>query len=263
MKKFILSLLVMLCATAASAQTTYQEDTQSVDKEQLFMIGVRRCDTTPSSSSGTPGDRSSLCVDATGRLFINAALYGTDGTALVQDTLVIWGGPGTWTAGSAPTGGFGTWCRVGAAPPSTSGVIDDDTIIPWCSGSGAFHIIIGNDPCSDVAKTTTPISLITDTIIIPAVSGKKNYICAISVVAGAAEIVSITEGTTALCASGEVALLGSVTDAEGMSFAANGGLALIGGNATVIAGKTSNVNTCLNVSGSNRVSGYVTWVQAP
>jgi hypothetical protein len=117
------------------------------------------------------------------------------------------------------------------------------------------------DPCSAVAKTTTAISLTADTVIIAAVASKKNYICSISIVAGAAEIVSITEGTGSTCGTNEAALAGSTTDANGMSFAANGGIAANGGNATVIAGITANVDTCMNVSGSNRVSGFVTWVQ--
>lgn len=117
------------------------------------------------------------------------------------------------------------------------------------------------DPCSSEAKTTTPISLTADTVIIPAVASKKNYICSLVVVAGAAEIVSITEGTGSTCGTSEAALFGSTTDANGASFAANGGVAANGGGATTIAGITANVDTCLNVSGSNRVSGYVTWVQ--
>jgi hypothetical protein len=46
-----------------------------------------------------------------------------------------------------------------------------------------------------------------------------------------------------------------------MSFGANGGLSVGNGQATVLAGKTANVDTCLNVSGSNRVSGFISWVQ--
>jgi hypothetical protein len=118
------------------------------------------------------------------------------------------------------------------------------------------------DPCGSVAKTTTPISVTADTLIITATSAKKNYICSLVVVAGAAEIVGITEGTGSTCGTGEAALLGSTTDANSASFAANGGVSMIGGSATVIAGKTSNVNTCIKVSaGSVRVSGFVTWVQ--
>jgi hypothetical protein len=112
-------------------------------------------------------------------------------------------------------------------------------------------------PCDTEEQITTPISITTDTVIIPATTGKKNYICDFVAVAGAAEIVSITEGTGTLCGTSEAALMGSTTDANGVSLAASGGFP---GGFTV-NGKTANVDTCLNVSGTNRVSGLVNWVQ--
>lgn len=120
-----------------------------------------------------------------------------------------------------------------------------------------------NDPCTALPKTTTPFSITTDTVVISAVSAKKNYICALAIVVSAAEIVSITEGTGSVCGTSEAALMGSTTDANGMSFAANGGLTLGAGSAAVVKGLTTNVDTCLNVSGANRISGMITWVQAP
>ncbi len=119
------------------------------------------------------------------------------------------------------------------------------------------------DPCSGIAKTTTPISITTDTVIVSALASNKTYICSLILVASAAEIVSITQGDTSVCGTNEVALMGSTTDASGLSLAANGGLVLGTGSATVIAGTVANDDICLNVSGTNRVSGSVTWVQAP
>lgn len=144
-------------------------------------------------------------------------------------------------------------------PASSAGTTGDNATIN-SNALGALWVS-QVDPCSSEAKTTDPISVTTDTVIIAAAASKKNYICSIVIVAGAAEIVSITEGTGSTCGTSEAALVGSTTDANGLSFAANGGFTASGGNATVIAGKTANVDTCLNVSGSNRVSGFVTWVQ--
>lgn len=118
----------------------------------------------------------------------------------------------------------------------------------------------GLDPCSGLAKTTTPISVTVDTVIISAVSAKKNYICSILLASAAAEIVSITEGTGTVCGTSTAALAGSTTDANGLS---STGFAAIGGSATVIVGKTTNSDICLMLSGSNRVAGWVTFVQAP
>jgi hypothetical protein len=65
----------------------------------------------------------------------------TNGTGFVaEDSQAIFGGPTTWTAGTGPTGGFGYWCRVGAAAPSTTGVADDETVINWCDASGRAHM---------------------------------------------------------------------------------------------------------------------------
>jgi hypothetical protein len=117
------------------------------------------------------------------------------------------------------------------------------------------------DPCASEDKTTTPFSSTADLVIISAVASKKNYICSIVFSMGATEIVSITEGTGSTCGTSEAALMGSTTDAQGLPFTDGGGLSAIGGSSTIIAGKTANVDTCLNVSGTERVAGFVTWVQ--
>lgn len=127
-------------------------------------------------------------------------------------------------------------------------------VIPIDGDGNSFDPI--TDPCDGVLATTVPISITADTVVISAVASTKNYICNITIVAGAAEIVSITEGTGSTCASGEVAIVGSTTDANGMSFAANGGFV----NTKTISGIGTNVDTCLNVSGSNRVAGFLTYV---
>lgn len=248
MKRAVLILIgVLLCASVASAQNTavpgYKEDTPAVNNENLTMIGVRRCDTTPTSSSGTAADRSELCADANGRLYVNGVMYTSDGTVVsATNPLYVRLTDGT-TAVPLSTGG------AGASDSNTGRSIE------------ATDSLLFTDPCVGETKTTTPISLTADTVIISATSAKKNYICTLVIVAGAAEIAAITEGTGSTCGTGEAALVGSTTDANGMSFAANGGLSAVGGNSTVIAGKTANVDTCLNVSGSNRVAGWVTWVQ--
>lgn len=117
------------------------------------------------------------------------------------------------------------------------------------------------DPCSSEAKITAPFSLTARGVIIAAAASKKNYICSISVVAGAAEIFNIVEGTGTTCQTSTAAIVGSTTAANGLSFAANGGMAAVGGGATVIAGTGTNVDTCIMPSSTNRLSGFVTYVQ--
>lgn len=188
-------------------------------------------------------------VDASNQLLVALAATTVGGaTAPIEDV-----------AETADAKGFYPLAVMRSAPASST-ITSGDNATFNTNASGALWVS-AIDPCSSEAKTTTAISLTTDTVIIAAVASKKNYICSLTVVAGAAEIVSITEGTGSVCASSEAALLGSTTDANGASFAANGGMALNGGGSTAIAGITANVDTCLNVSGSNRVSGFVTWVQ--
>ncbi len=67
-----------------------------------------------------------------------AKVHFTDaaGASMAVDTQALWGGAVTFTAGTVPTGGF-SFGRVSAAAPSTTGVIDDDAVVPWMLGTGA------------------------------------------------------------------------------------------------------------------------------
>lgn len=127
--------------------------------------------------------------------------------------------------------------------------------------NGATFGRILADPCETEEQVTDTFSITTDTVIITATAAKKNYICSMLVIAGAAEIVSITEGTGTVCGTSEAALLGSTTDANGGSLAANGGFPWGTGAKAVVRGKTANVDTCANVSGSNRVVVTINWVK--
>lgn len=119
------------------------------------------------------------------------------------------------------------------------------------------------DPCQDstLTKTTTAFSQTAIANIITASASAKNYVCAMSLVASAAEVVSVVEDDTTACASPTAALTGSTTAANGQSLAANGGFVLGDGSATVLAGTAANRYLCVLQSGANRVSGFITWVQ--
>ncbi len=186
---------------------------------------------------------------------------------------------GTWTVQPGNTANTTAWLMAGgktnnnAAPGATNlgmlGGLANAAAPTWTEGNQVSFSadLAGNirvteiDPCSSVAKVTAPFSLTARTLVIAAAASKKNYICGISVVAGAAEIFNIDEGTGTTCQTGTAAVVGSTTAANGMSFAANGGMAAIGGNSTVIAGLTANVDTCIVPSGSNRLAGFLTYVQ--
>ena len=117
------------------------------------------------------------------------------------------------------------------------------------------------DGCMSVAPTKVAISQTATTKLISQVSAKTNYVCAITIVAAAAEIVNIVEGTGTTCGTGTVALVGSTTAANGLSFAANGGWSGGDGHHTFIVGSGTNIDLCLTQNGTSRVSGFITYSQ--
>jgi hypothetical protein len=115
------------------------------------------------------------------------------------------------------------------------------------------------DPCTSKHPTTVPISVAADTAVISASASNYTWICGGTLVASAAEVVSIWEGTGTACGTGSAALVGSTTEANGMSFAANGGTLVIG----PMAGISTNVDVCVRLNGTSRVSGFLSVVQVP
>ena len=144
---------------------------------------------------------------------------------------------------------------------SGSGIVEADyygnaaatTLIADSSGTS---ILAATDPCWGTITTTVAISQTSDTKLISAGTG-KTHICGGVIIAAAAEIVNIIEGTGSTCGSNAAALAGSTTDANGLSLAANGGFSI----SKPIHGLTAARDVCLMQSGSNRVSGWISYVQ--
>lgn len=271
--------------TAAADQT---EDAAAAGGEAGPMVlSVRR--DTAATSAGTDGDFATFNTDASGRLWtiaqpsfagvVAVAGNGVSGTGVQRVTLASdstgvlatvstvtslsqLGGIAVPVEDAAETAGGTGIYAMGVrrdTPASSAGTTGDNTMASY-NNVGALWVS-QVDPCSSEAKITDPFSLTARGIIIAAAASKKNYICGITVIAGAAEIFNLDEGTGTTCQTGTAAIAGSTTAANGLSFAANGGLAAIGSNSTVLAGKTANVDTCIVPSGSNRLSGFVTYVQ--
>lgn len=110
-----------------------------------------------------------------------------------------------------------------------------------------------------VCTSSYAVSIVADTQIITGVAGQRTYFCAVLLIANAAETVSLVEGTGSVCATGKTAIIGSATDAEGMSFAANGGLVALSDRPWGFSTRPGN-NICLMLSGTNRVTGVITYV---
>jgi len=150
-------------------------------------------------------------------------------------------------------------CRASTATPSSVSA-DDDAVLAWCLRDGR-RVVTTIDPCNSEVKSSTAISQTARTVIVTATASKKTYICSLVLVATAAEIVSVLEGTGTTCQTSTVAIAGSTTAANGMSLAINGVLSVSGNGSTLLAGTGTNVDVCLVPSGSGRVTGWVTWVQ--
>lgn len=257
--------LAVTCANCSGTGVSVNEDAASSDGDAGTPAYAIREDSLSTSTSAT-GDYQPLKSDSVGRLYTN--IFGITQAAATYLTVRLSDGTNYLTPGmdyaeddahtSGDTGPVLLTRRIDA--PATSADTSGDYAVANTNASGALWTS-SVDPCDSEAKSRTAISATADMVLISAAASKKNYICSIVLVAGAAEIVNIVEGTGTTCGTSTAAIVGSTTEANGMSFAANSGFSAVGGNATVIPGSGTNVDTCLLVSGSNRVSGFVTWVQ--
>lgn len=122
------------------------------------------------------------------------------------------------------------------------------------------------DPCTFQAKINVPISTASGTLaLVTGVSGKKVYVCSLSIVAPLAVAVSLAEGSSSSCGTsnqaGVIGVATSGTAANGLSFAANGGLTLGNGGGTVAQTATAADYLCLFQSGTVQMAGNLTYVQ--
>lgn len=108
--------------------------------------------------------------------------------------------------------------------------------------------------------TVLPISIAADTEIVAGVASKRIYVCSVVLVAAAAEVISFVEGTGSVCATGETAIVGSTTDANGMSLAANGSVQ-IQSSVPLFWSSTAGNALCIHLSTTNRVAGFITYAQ--
>jgi hypothetical protein len=151
---------------------------------------------------------------------------------------------------------------AGVTPPgtsSTTGVVGVQGATGMIPVSVTFS---GLDPCATTAKASVAISQAISTQIIIGTTAKKTYVCSISWVSSDAENLSLVEGTGSLCATGTAAIIGGTTAATGPNYATNSGLTLGSGVAFVAAGRNNATNVCLLQSGTGRVAGVITYVQA-
>lgn len=207
---------------------------------------VRQSTATDLSAAATNGDYEPCQVNASGELYTSANTELPAAATLADATSnptvpgvgsfnMCWNGT-TWDRCSKSTAG------QGAVDASTQRV----------------NLAQGSTACPNYIA----ISQTADATLVSGTASQYFYICSIILVAGAAEVVSLWEGTGTACGTGSAAILGSTTEANGLSLAANGGFTMVSGTPFLRTATTAN-DICLRQSGANRVSGVITYYKAP
>jgi len=134
-------------------------------------------------------------------------------------------------------------------------VVTTDTTQP----ANAKAAIVVRQPVSCTNRIA--VSQTADTQVVTGTAGQRIYICAIMLIASAAETINIIEGTGTVCATSPTALYGSTTEANGMALAANGGFSQASGQPFVHTGVDGN-NLCITQVGTARIAGSISFIVA-
>lgn len=128
--------------------------------------------------------------------------------------------------------------------------------------TGSLYTAMTADPCGGGKSNIAFASAAGNVQLVAGVAAKKVYICSLSVVAAAAAVVNVIEGTGAACTTAnEAAVIGSTTAASGMSFAANGGISYGAGVGTIGVTATAANGICILQSGTTALAGNMSYVQ--
>lgn len=140
-----------------------------------------------------------------------------------------------------------------------SGSIGSGAIASGAIAAGAS----AGDPCTFGTKVSLAISTnaTASTQIIAASASTKIYVCSIILVAPAATAFNLLTGTGTNCGTSQAAVLGSTTAANGMSFAANGGITIGNGAGVIAIANVAGAELCTFQSNAVQVAGNLTYVQ--
>jgi len=232
--------------TTASALGKAEDAAHASGDVGVMSLCVRAASATDRSAGATDGDYEPCAVDANGKLWTNADTEMPAAATLADDTA----NPTVPGVASFNMCFDGTnWDRCTKATAGQGAVDTATQRVTLAQGSTACPNYIA-------------ISQTADTTLVSGTSSQYFYICSIILVAGAAEVVSLWEGTGTACGTGSTAILGSTTEANGLSISANGGFSAVSGTPFLRTATTAN-DICLRQSGANRVSGVLTYYKAP
>jgi hypothetical protein len=284
MKKLLLALVVLLglpgMSEAAYAPLPISaEDTAHTGGENILRQGCRRIDTA-ASSAGSSGDWATQDCDANGRAWVHTELPTAatlaDATANpslsgISAYMMCFNGT-TWdrciaspnVAHDADASGANPLLIGGYASATAPGNVSADlnAVRAWFLRNGA-QVTANIDPCSQKPKIFVPISITTSTALFTGTASNRTYVCSIHVVTATAQNVALVSGTTPICSTSTGPMTGGTTAATGWNFAANGGIVLGNGAATVAKSDTDGDGICILMSSTGQLSGTLSYVVAP
>ena len=139
-------------------------------------------------------------------------------------------------------------------------------LVAGSAGAASFLSPAGGgnpDWCVSQPKVFVSISQTTGTQLLTGTAGLRTYVCSIHLVTATTQNIALVSGTGTVCATSLGSMAGGTTAATGWNLAANGGLVLGNGGATVAKSDTDADNVCLLQSSTGQISGTVSYVAAP
>lgn len=181
---------------------------------------------------------------------VNDALVKLDASLVVEDVA---------ETAAANLIGVGSVRRDTAA--SSAGASGDNATLNTTALGALWTGTI--DPCSSMKKIHVAINQTTGTQLLTGTASNRTYICQISLVTATAQNIALVSGTGTVCATSLGPMLGGTTAGTGWNFAANGGIVLGDGSASVTQTDTDADNVCLLTSSTGQISGGISYVVAP
>lgn len=145
-------------------------------------------------------------------------------------------------------------------PASSAGATADNATMNT-SALGALYTS-NIDPCSYLSKTYVAINQITGTQLFTGTASKRTFVCQLTLLSATLQNIALVSGTGTVCATSLGPMLGGTTAATGFNFAANGGIVIGNGAATIAKSDTDADNVCILMSSTGQLSGVISYVAA-
>lgn len=199
----------------------------------VAMLALR--EDTPTSTAAS-GDYIVPKTDSVGRLYANVAAMPADATEL----------PAAAALADATSN------------PTVPGVAA--FLMGW-NGSTWDRVASSKDPCDGGTKVFVTISQTTSTQLFTGTASNRTYVCSIALVqpSGSTQTFSLVSGTGSVCATGTGAMMGATTAANGLQQSISHGA----GSGSIAKSAANADNVCLLQSGTDRITGVISYVVAP